>query len=242
MSSTEEQSPPPELLELIGNLSRFHHEHEKFYSQSPLLSAVDLEARSRVLKALARHWEGAEPLDHPVPSPFAGADDLNPPGLIAESGVLFMEGGDEPAEIHRLKADLEALAGDVEETGSWLADAMDQAWKVVGALAAYPDLADVLGERHQIVVSDWLAAEMQTMIARLLRRAGELLDRVDFSPAGARADLAGGRRSPAYLFSASELIDRAADLLTDSATLVHQNERRWRMFSARVAELSSVSR
>jgi hypothetical protein len=38
-------------------------------------------------------------------------------------------------------------------------------------------------------------------------------------------------------YSAAELIGHAADLLSDSAGLVHGNERRWRMFRARVAEL-----
>jgi hypothetical protein len=34
--------------------------------------------------------------------------------------------------------------------------------------------------------------------------------------------------------SAAELVDHAADLLSDSAGLVHENERRWRVFHARV--------
>jgi hypothetical protein len=49
------------------------------------------------------------------------------------------------------------------------------------------------------------------------------------------------RQNPAYLFSASELIDRAADLMTESATLVHENERRWRMFGQRVRELREAA-
>jgi hypothetical protein len=57
------------------------------------------------------------------------------------------------------------------------------------------------------------------------------------TPQALRADLAGARRSPAYLYSASELIDRAADLIVESATLVHENERRWRVFGERVAAL-----
>lgn len=52
------------------------------------------------------------------------------------------------------------------------------------------------------------------------------------------ADLAGERRAPGYLFSASELIDRAADLGAESAALVHENERRWRVFRDRVEELT----
>ena len=38
----------------------------------------------------------------------------------------------------------------------------------------------------------------------------------------------------------SELIDRASDLFVESATLVHDNERRWRVFGDRVSELASA--
>ncbi len=37
----------------------------------------------------------------------------------------------------------------------------------------------------------------------------------------------------AYLYSASELLDRAVDLAVESASRVHDNERRWRIFSER---------
>jgi len=42
---------------------------------------------------------------------------------------------------------------------------------------------------------------------------------------------------PRLLHSSVELIDYAADLLSDSAGLVHDNERRWRIFHQRVAEI-----
>lgn len=35
----------------------------------------------------------------------------------------------------------------------------------------------------------------------------------------------------------SELVDRAADLIAESAGLVHENERRWRIFGERVNAL-----
>jgi hypothetical protein len=237
MSAPDPGGPPSELLDLIGNLAEFHREHEKFYSAAPLRDAVDLEASSRVLKALASRWSDVEPEERPLPSPFAGAEDLNPPGLAAESGVLFMEGEAEPAEISRIKRDIEDLASGVEEIGDWLEKAMAQSWQVAGALVDYPALAGVLGERHQIIVNDWQAAALQKMIGRVLRRSLDMLSGLDFAPTEVRADLSGPRNSVAYLLSASELIDRAADLLAQSATLVHENERRWRTFAARVDEI-----
>jgi hypothetical protein len=151
-----------------------------------------------------------------------------------------MEGEGEPTEIKQLRRDLETLAGDMEAGGEWLSAAMEKGWAVAGSLAAYPQLADLLGERHRIIANDWQAADAQALIARLLRRALEIVRRVDFSPAALRRDLAGERTAAAYLYSASELLDRAADLAAQSASLVHDNERRWRTFSERVRQLTAL--
>ena len=199
----------------------------------------DFQAISRALKSLGAQWSRAEPSERPLANPFAGAEDLNAPGLVAESGILFMEGEGEPAEIKRIKGDLAAIAADSEATGAWLAQAMERAWEAAGVLAAYAALADLLGERHRIIANDWQSAGMLALVARLLKRALHLLGRIDFSPDAMRADLGRERKGPAYLYSASELLDRAADLLAESATLVHENERRWRVFGERVGELRS---
>ncbi|MFE2476070.1 hypothetical protein [Streptomyces sp. NPDC059389] len=237
----EEQTtsiPPEPLLQVIVNLARFHREHEQFYAQAPLRQAGELQARSRALKSLADRWSVTD-VGESAGNPFAGAEDLNAPGLVAESGILFLEGADEPVELQRLQRDVREIAEDSEQTGIWLAHAMEQAWEAVGLLAAYPVLADLLGERHRIVANDWQSAGLLALVAHLLRRSIDLLDRVKFSPAALRADLGAERNAPAYLFSASELLDRAADLLAESATLVRDNERRWRVFGARVRQLRS---
>ncbi|MFE9773443.1 hypothetical protein ACFYOV_17515 [Streptomyces sp. NPDC005931] len=242
MAENEAQSnPPASLLQVIDNLSRFHREHEEYYAQAPLRQAGEVQARSRVLKALADRWSEVAVGQQPsAAAGFAGTEDLNAPGLVAESGVLFMEGEGEPAELQRLRREVRQVADDGEQTAAWLAGAMEQAWETAGSLAAYPVLADLLGERHRIIANDWQSAALQSLIARLLRRALDLLAQVDFAPAALRADLAGERKAPAYLYAASELLDRAADLMAESAMLVHDNERRWRTFRARVRALQSA--
>jgi hypothetical protein len=237
----EHRDVPPQLLEAIENLSRFHRQHEEFYSQAPLQQAREVQAASRALKELAAQWSEAEPSEHPAPSPFAGAEDLNPPGLVGESGILFMEGEGEPAEIAQLKREVEALAAGCEQTGEWLADAMEQAWAVAGSLVQFDDLIDLLGERHRIIGNDWQAAGMSSLCALYIRRALDVLEQVDFTPAALREDLAGPRRNPGYLYTASELLDAASDLYARSATLVHENERRWRVFGERVRALQAAA-
>lgn len=239
MNAGQEQSDA--LLTVVRNLAEYHREHEKYYSESPLADAISLQRAARTLMALAERWSRSRPVESPVASPFAGAADLNDERAIETSGVLFMEGEGEPAEIARIKNELESAAASSEQGGSWLSAAMETSWGAAEALLAYPSLADLLGERHRIIANDWQAASMYLLIARYLRRAVAVLARVDFTPAALRADLANGRVAPSYLCSAAELINHAADLLAASAVLIHENERRWRVFGQRVDRITLTS-
>ncbi len=226
------------FLNVVLNLSQFHREHEKFYAESPLHEAINLSRTSSALKALAERWSTVRPDAAPLPSPFAGAVDLNDERAIEQLGVLFMEGGGEPAEITRMKADLGALAAACRSTGEWLATAMDASWAVIEHLVAYPAVADLLGDRHRIISNDWQCASLSSLAARNIDRALDLLEQVEFTPAALRTDLASDRVAPRYLFAASELIDHAADLLAQSSVITRDNERRWRVFHQRISEIT----
>jgi hypothetical protein len=231
------QSTDP-LLEAVSNLSRYHREHEKHYSEAPLETALRLLRFSTTVKALAERWAVADPLP-PAPSPYAGAVDLNDDRAIEQSGVLFMEGEGEPAEIRHIKRDIETIAADHEQTGTWLSDAMESSWAVAESLIRYRELADLLGERHRIILNNWQSAQLMGHSARLLRRALRLLEGVDFTPAALRADLAGARDASRYLLSSAELIDVAAQLTSQAVALERDNERRWRVFHDRVGTLTN---
>jgi hypothetical protein len=125
------------FLTVVLNLSKYHREHEKFYAESPLHEAIALSRSSSALKALAERWSTVQRDEAPLPSPFAGAVDLNDERAIDLLGVLFMEGAGEPAEITRMKTDLGALAEASRSTGAWLATAMEASWGVIEHLVAY---------------------------------------------------------------------------------------------------------
>ena len=116
------------LLAVARNLSQYHREHEKYYSEAPLTDAISLQRTARTLIALAERWTSVEPAAAPAPSPFAGTPDLNDDRAIETSGVLFMEGEGEPAEITRIKSELQTIAASSEQGGSWLAAAMEGSW------------------------------------------------------------------------------------------------------------------
>lgn len=226
------------LLAAIENLSRFHRDHERFYAQAPREQAVTLQRHARALGALADRWSRVEVARMDALNPYEGSEDLNAHVALALDGILFMEGEGEPGEVTRIKRDLRTMGDDAIETGSWLTSAMERTWETATALLGYEDLADLLGDRHRIIANDWQAASMSSLAGRLLHRAVDVLDAVDLTPAAVRTDVESARAVVGYLYSAVELIDHAADLLSDSAGLVHDNERRWRLFHSRVAMIT----
>jgi hypothetical protein len=227
------------LLRAMSNLTHFHHEHEKFYGAAPRESALLLQRHARTLQALADRWSHVNVQEREVFSPYEGAEDLNSETAIQLDGVLFLEGEGEgePAEIARIKRDLRGLAADADQTGTWLAEAMQSSWAMAATVVEIDGLADLLGERHRIIANDWQAANLNSLCGRILERAADMLDHIDLTTKGLRTDLEGARVAPARLYSAAELIDHAADLYCESTALVQGNERRWRIFHARVERL-----
>jgi hypothetical protein len=239
------RAPSPDLtdklLHAMQNMTEFHREHEKYYSVAPREQAVALQRHSRALHSLADKWADALPATHDVFSPYEGAADLNAEAALQLDGVLFMEGEGEPSEITKLKRDLRELGDDSVGAGDWLATAMASSWAIAETLLDIDGLADLLGERHRIITNNWQAAGLATLAGKTLVRAAELLDRVDFAPAAIRADLSGRHVCGQRVRSAAELVDHAADLLSDFAGFVHDNERRWRIVHARVDMLLRVA-
>jgi hypothetical protein len=233
MTQTNAAAASP-LLRAIINLSTFHREHEKFYASAPRELAVRLQRSARTLQALADTWSSATASTSTPFSPYEGAEDLNSDVAIQLDGVLFMEGEGRPAEITQLIRDLRTAAADQRVTGEWLTNAMQASWDVAAGLIEIEGLADMLGERHRIIANDWQAAHMTGIASRILDRAADILDDIDFTPAALRADLTRHGPSAGHLYSAAELISHAADLASESAGLVHDNERRWRTFRQRV--------
>ena len=228
------------LLTAMLNMTAFHREHEKFYSTAPREQAVTLQRHSRTLHALAHRWTTTATSTTAAFSPYEGAPDLNAAAALQLDGVLFMEGEGEPGEIRHLKRDLRTSADDAASAGEWLATAMQSSWDVAVTLLDIDELADMLGERHRIIANNWQGASMMSLAARILQRAADLLDRIDFTPAAVRADLVDGQASARRLYSAAEMIDHAADLFSEFAGIVHDNERRWRVFRARVQDYAAT--
>jgi len=228
-----------DFLNIISNLSKYHREHEKFYGQSPLETAIKIQDASKTLKTLADKWSKVQEIKSQSGNPYMGCEDINEDAVIQHDGLLFMEGEKEPTEITQLKRDLNNIGDDFEKSGIWLSKAMENSWNAAAKLVKIPKLEDVLGERHRIIINDWQAANLSSLVARLIKRSLFILNEIDFSPDSIRTDIKTQKRYPDFLYSSSELLDRAADLSSEFAMLVHDNERRWRVFHNKIQKVKS---
>ena len=60
------------MLAVAANLSQYHREHEKYYSEAPLTDAIALQRTARTLIALAERWTAAGPPPHLLPARLPG--------------------------------------------------------------------------------------------------------------------------------------------------------------------------
>jgi hypothetical protein len=222
------------FFNVISNLSKYHREHEKFYGQAPLKTAIEIQDASKTLKTIADKWVGLDQTVKGEGNPYMGCEDLNEKASIQHDGLLFMEGEGEPTEISQLKRKMKNVSEDFEKAGDWLSKAMENSWEAAINLIQIPTLEDVLGERHRIIINDWQAAYLSTLVSKLIERALLILGQIDFNPKAIRRDISTIKRYPDLLYSALELLDRAADLSSEFAILIHDNERRWRIFRKKV--------
>ena len=113
------------MLEVISNLSKYHREHEKYYGQAPLRTAIEIQDAAKTLKTLADKWLSLQATQKTQGNPYMGCEDLNEKATIQHDGLLFMEGETEPAEISKLKRQIGNISEDSERAGLWLSKAME---------------------------------------------------------------------------------------------------------------------
>jgi hypothetical protein len=124
-------------MAVAANLSHYHREHEKYYSEAPLGRGHCAAARGTHADRPCGTMDRRRARDA-CSQPVRRNTDLNDDRAIETSGVLFMEGGGEPAEITRIKFELQTVAASSEQSGSWLASATEASWAMAEALLGYP--------------------------------------------------------------------------------------------------------
>jgi hypothetical protein len=246
MGTTDDQQPTDVRTDDIPfdglvAVARWHREHERYHSMNALQDAAQLRRHSNALKMLARRWlddHDVEPASFAVTDPLfqaAGCEDLNDPVSVATTGVLFMEGESEPAELTQMKQALAGMAGGFETLSTWLAEKMAPAWERESVLLT-STLTSAAQPRFATLTRTTRAGTALGLVARLLHAAVGAIAAHPLGPRDVRSDLAG---SAHRLLAASWLLDEASSTLAEVAADVARSDPDW---TAYLAALDSVRR
>lgn len=225
----------------MRGVAKYHREHERFHSMAGLEQAAGLRRDANALKVLADRWlspssDGQSGQINVADARYsaAGCPDLNDTAAVATTGLLFMEGETEPAEITALKAKLHSLASGLQTTSKWLGEKMDAGWEREQVLL-HPQLLEAAFPRFMVLTRTSLSAASFGVAARLIDSASRLLASQTFSPPAIRSDRSAMAK---ILLHSSWLLDRAAALLAEQAAELSLSDPDW---TAYLAELATIS-
>jgi hypothetical protein len=64
--------------------------------------------------------------------------------------------------LTQLKRKMKNISEDFDKAGAWLSKAMENSWAAALNLMKIPTLENVLGERHRIIINDWLLVKINS--------------------------------------------------------------------------------
>ncbi|HEY3503413.1 MAG TPA: hypothetical protein VGN37_11605 [Actinocatenispora sp.] len=224
-------SSEPTSAELAGYpaVARAHREHERFHSVLKLEDAVAWRRDSNALKLLADRWSSPadSEIDRDDPAHGAvGCADLNQPAVVATTGILFMEGETEPAELSAMKARIGQAADRYRRLSRWLAGHMAAEWPRLTTLLT-PGLVESARPRLMALTRTTAAANAYDLVAHLLTATAHALDNQDLTPAGVRRD---PPSAAALLRTASWLLDSAAATVAEAGARLSLSDPDWTAF------------
>lgn len=218
------------------------NEQQRVCPHWPLDGVAKVRAASRALLIVAMLWERADAIAKDVRYRQIGCVDVEKPVANPQTDALLLRAATAAAEIGDIKFAMRSLSDDFQKISVWLAKAAGASWEVAKAARSTLGCVAVLGEDHRVIAKDWLAADMNALIAGLLRAAVMVLNRLELTPTAINADLLGRRDFEASLHSAAEMLDRAGALATESGFFVDEFDQRWVSFRQQIATVVALSR
>ena len=196
-------------------------------SHWPLNAAVQLQAASATVRSVLDVWERAAEHARAARIRQAGCLDLAVAEGDPQLDILLLHAALLPDKAHALTLALHALAADFEKISAWLIRSGQSTCNGKKAAdEAYARLA-VMRDDHRVIARDWLAADMNALIAWMLRRAVRVLERMDFAHVEIASDLLGARAYQAPITSVAALLDQAGVLAHEAAAFVDNFDRQW---------------
>lgn len=227
--------------EVLENIGTYHQQHERFYTAHELKVATELQHDANVLKMLADAWRASasdsssvtSDVDYSDPrNRVVGCADLNAVRAIASTGVLFMEGEDEPREIRLLRSKVRRYADSYDHFAAWLQEKMQAAWERERTIVE-SGLSDAILPRYMALIGTTHSANQMRLAADLLSTVRDGLEAMSFKPADLRRDL---QAAADQLRALGWLIDQAVQAIADQGLRYGQSDPWWSKYREVIAD------
>ena len=206
----------------------------------PKDGAAHIEAGARAVRVMAGLWaHGARAAAAPIAR--SGCIDLETLACASAADAPLPHLPSLAGQIQTQKLALRGLADDYATISAWLARAAGSSWDAAKAARQSLGLALVLGEGQRLITKDWLAADINALIAAMLRRSANLLDRLELTTSAIEADLAGPCAFGRQLSRVAELLDCATSLARNAAVFVGEFDQRWQAIRHQVADAVALT-
>lgn len=194
----------------------------------PMNAPDGIRAASVALRDLLQLWDRAERL---LPAPNrAGAAECESdgiPGHTIDVDLLLLKASLAPDAARAITLQLVELAEQFSTVTRWLMRSAQSSYDSVQRGPYQQQVLAVLRDDHRVIARDWLGADMNAAVARLLLRAARVLTSEDLSQRAIHDDLLGSRGLRVPLQAACEMLARAGVLATDCTAFVRSFDEQW---------------
>lgn len=194
----------------------------------PMNAPDGIRAASVALHELVQLWERAERL-LPVPnrSGAVGSESEGMPGNAIDVDLLLLKASLAPDTVRAITLALVELAEQFSTVTRWLMRSAQSSYESVQRVRYQQQVLAVLRDDHRVIARDWLGADMNAAVARLLLRAAQVLTSEDLSQRAIHDDLLGSRGLRVPLQAACEMLERAGVLASDCTAFVRSFDEQW---------------
>lgn len=206
-------------------------------SHWPLDGETHIQAAALALRGLSKAWDAAQDLlEGEASVGHACLDVAVTPLDDVQFDMLLFQAALVPDSVQAIVLALSKLERDYRSVKEWLViSARDACLAKDGTDTSEGVGLIVVRDDHRVVARDWLAADMNAMIAWLLRRAIRVLMGMDLAPEAVRVDFLGARHYPLAFQAVAAILDRAVQLALEGAAYVEGFNHQWLALRAHVA-------
>lgn len=204
--------------------------HSRICSHWPMNGQAGIQAAGAALGQLVQLWDQAEHLLTKTDRGQSGS--RVPAGVVVDDididiDLLLLKAAEVPHAAQVISQQLVDLSQQFSAVTKWLLQSARVSCDGVQKAPRHEQPLAVLRDDHRVIARDWLGADMNAGISRLLLRAAQILDDLDLSTRAIHDDLLGSRDFLVPLQAAATTLERAGALAADCAAFVRAFDQQW---------------